>query len=366
MLYRLLTLAKYCLRIIFAPLKLLPTQNKVVMISRKVRKTTIDFNLLETEIQSRYPDTRVVILNHRMTNKFKHALEVLEEMYHLATSKACVIDAYTIPVSLLEHKKGLVIVQIWNALGAIKQFGHAILGRKEGNSAKLASIMRMHHGYTYATAGGKATIPHFAKAFNMDSAKIKPIGMPRVDYLLDKAVFASNKSRILKTYPDLKGKKVILYAPTFRKKGEISPQPLIEAVNYDKFALVIKQHDHDKTQINPHQTVKFANQFSSLELLSVADYVITDYSAVAFEAAVLDLPLFFWAYDLDKYKKNRGLNVEYEKDMPGVVSKDPKRIIDAIEADEYNIETIINFKHRFVEVLDGTSSKRIVDLLRIG
>lgn len=362
MLYKGLTVAKLGLRTIYAGLKLLPTQNKAVLISRKNRHTSIDFKLLAKEISRQHPDTKVVILNHRRVNNLQHMLETIQEMYHLATAKACVVDAYTIPVSILKHKPELTVVQIWHALGAIKEFGHAVIGRKEGNSQRMANTMKMHHGYTYATAGGRATIPHFSKAFNMPEERIIPIGMPRVDYLVNEKILTKNREELTKRYK-LDGRKVILYAPTFRKRGEISPQPLIDAVDYSKYRLIIKQHDHDNTDIKKHHDVIFANDVSSLKLLSITDYVITDYSAVTFEAATLDIPLFFWVYDLEEYQKSRGLNVDYEKDMPGVVSADPKRIIDAIEVGEYNMDNIVNFKHKFVEVLDGTSTKRIVDLL---
>ena len=41
-------------------------------------------------------------------------------MYHLATSRACIVDTYIIPVSILKHRDELIIIQIWHALGAIK------------------------------------------------------------------------------------------------------------------------------------------------------------------------------------------------------------------------------------------------------
>jgi ATP-dependent DNA ligase len=75
----------------------------------------------------------VVILNHKPKDKAYLILQVLNEMFHLATSKYCIIDSYVIPVSILKHRNKLVIIQIWHALGAIKKFGYASLGLKESD-----------------------------------------------------------------------------------------------------------------------------------------------------------------------------------------------------------------------------------------
>ena len=64
-------------RIPYALLKLLPTRNKVVLISRNNTKTSIDFQLLEREIKRQSPDTKVVILNHYMQSKLKHIRDIL-------------------------------------------------------------------------------------------------------------------------------------------------------------------------------------------------------------------------------------------------------------------------------------------------
>lgn len=365
MLYFLLDLFKLISRIIYAALKLLPLQDKVVLISRKTRKPSIDFRLLKQEIHNRSPETQVVILNHRMNNKFQHALDVVQEMYHLATARASIIDSYVIAVSILDHRPELVVVQIWHALGAIKEFGYTVIGRREGSSQKIADTMHMHRGYTYVVAGGEATVPIYAQAFNVDPSIIKPLGMPRVDYLLDKSRQRKYRQKIERKYPQIKDKKVIFYAPTFRKRTRISPQPLIDSINYDKYVLILKQHDHDKTHIKKDKHIINDKAFSALQLLMVADYVVTDYSAVAFEAAVLDKPLFFWVYDIEKYRRRRGLALDYESEMPGVISSDPKRIVAAIEKEEYNLANLKKFKQEYVSVRDGTSTSKIIDLLPI-
>ena len=351
-------------RIPYALLKLLPTRNKVVLISRNNTKTSIDFQLLEREIKRQSPGTKVVILNHYMQSKLKHIRDILVEMYHLATSRGCIIDSYVIAVSILHHKKNLVIIQIWHALGAIKQFGYMTLGKKAGHSERIAKIMNMHGNYTYVTCGSEATKPIFARTFGVSRRVIKPIGEPRVDYLLDSDTYQANRQIILSKYPGLKGKKVVLYAPTFRRGHRIHPSELIRQFDLHDYALIIKQHRLDKTKLPKSDSIiQIKDEFDSLELLPIADYVVTDYSALTFEAALLHKPLYFWTYDYDTYTQECGLAMDYQHEMPGIIAKRAKTIADAIKHNRYSPRKIAQFANKWIAVQDGTCTKKIVGLL---
>ena len=83
-----------------------------------------------------------------------------------------------------------------------------------------------------------------------------------------------------------------------------------------KYNLVVKLHPLSKTVINDNRII-FDNSFSTLDMAVVSDYVITDYSAIAIEAAVLDVKLLYYVYDYEKYKSDNGLNIDLFEDMPG-------------------------------------------------
>ena len=55
--------------------------------------------------------------------------------------------------------------------------------------------------------------------------------------------------------------------------------------------------------------------YESIEdLYIITDILITDYSSVMFDYAVLDRPMLFFTYDLDEYRdKLRGFNIDIEK-----------------------------------------------------
>lgn len=353
---------KLAARTLYVVFKLLPSQNKVVLISRKNRTTSIDFRLLTAALAADYPAVKLVILNHPIDGPLLALSRFLSEMYHLATARAVIIDSYVPAVSILHHKPGLVVVQIWHALGAIKRFGRQILDQPEGSSSQLAKLMDMHRNYSYVTVGSDLTAPTYAAAFGVDEARIKPIGLPRVDYLLDASAQAANRQRVIAAFPALKGKQVVLYAPTFRKTEQIEPAKLAAALG-DDYRLLVSQHRLDRAEVQDNDQLVVNDRFDVLELLAAADAVVTDYSAVTFEAALLAKPLYFYAYDLKQYEADRGLAMDYRRTMPGVITGEVAELVAAIQHQTYNLDRIKQFAHDYVSVQDGSCTRRIIDLL---
>lgn len=305
-------------RLLYSGMKLLPVRRKVVLITREPKRITIDFAMLKESIQRDYPDHSVVLIKHKKLS-FAYAAKAVREMYHLATCQACVVDGYIIPVSILNHREQLRIAQVWHALGAIKNFGHLASGTREGPHPKVAEIMQMHKQYTFITAAGSVPAEIYTAAFGVPHEAVCPLGMPRVDYLLDEGRMAARRAEILKAYPQLEGRKVVLYAPTFRRGRHIPYTQLATATRDPEATLVLVPHPLDKSSLPEGDHVVIGRSFGVLDWLSIADALITDYSAVAYEATLRDIPLVFWPYDMDEYIGARGLAIDYDAEAPGHV-----------------------------------------------
>lgn len=305
-------------RLLYAGLKLLPVQRKVVLITREPRRITVDFALLQEAVQRDYPEHTVVLIKHKKLS-FAYAAKAVREMYHLATCQACVVDGYIIPVSILNHREQLRIAQVWHALGAIKNFGHLASGTREGPHPKVAEIMQMHKQYTFITAAGSVPAGIYTAAFGVPQEAVHPLGMPRVDYLLDRERMDGRRAEILEAYPQLQGRKVVLYAPTFRRGQHVPYTRLATAMDSPDASLVLVPHPLDKSPLPEGDHVVIGRKFGVLDWLSIADTLITDYSAVAYEATLRDIPLVFWPYDMDEYMRARGLAIDYDAEVPGPV-----------------------------------------------
>ncbi len=362
-----LYIARAMMNFIYFFIKLFPMQkNKILLMSRQSDQPNIDFKLIEEEIKSRNKQMKVVTLCKKIPREFLkkigYCFYLIKCMYHIATAKVCIVNGYVIPVSILQHKKKLIIMQIWHAMGAIKQFGLQVTDKREGNRSNIAKIMRMHQNYTNITCTSEVTKKIYAQAFQTEEDKILTLGMPRVDYLLGKDGIIDEKiQEVYKQYPKLKIKKNILYVPTFRKGKKIELEPLINAFSKEKYNLIIRLHPLDETKIEEEFLID--NQYQTMDLLKIADYVITDYSAIAFEASVLNKKLFFYLYDIQEYQEERGLNISLKQEMPSVTYNDIIQLAETIENQNYDEKEWKHFREKYIETCDIENTKRIVDYL---
>lgn len=336
------------------------------MLSRQSNYKTLDFHLLEEEIMQREQPFQLVFLcrrlNEGLRDKVNYSFYMLKCMYHLATARACIVDTYCIPVSILKHRKELVIVQIWHALGAIKKFGYQSLDTFEGRSSAVAQAGQMHKNYSYVTCASEATKEFYAQAFNVPLHKIFVDGMPRIDYIIGSDVTNYRiRERVYKRHPQLRKKKNILYAPTFRKDVKVDLEPLLREIDPRKYNLIVKLHPLDDHTI-PLGFALLSN-LRTFDLLKVSDYIITDYSGVAMEASVLNKPLFFYVYDIEDYNVKRGLNINPLKECEENAFRRFSDLMAVIDSGYYNYEQLKTFCKKYVHTADSNNCLRIVNRL---
>ena len=285
---------------------------------------------------------------------------MFRQMKAFATSKVVVLDGYCVLASMLRHKKDLKIIQIWHALGAFKKFGRSVLDKEGGKSSKTAKAFKMHKNYSLISASGDACVPFFSEAFGQPESRFIPIGIPRMDYLTDKEENARVRGNILLKYPQLdNGRKNILYAPTFRDTDEdraalaAATKELVNKANYSDFNLIVKHHvvDSNKEQIytDSRMNMTEGENFTAMDFMCVADYVVTDYSSVIYEALLKDLPIYIYCFDSDKYIDERGFYIDFWTDLPALYSKNAKGICDFIASGmRANSEKEEKFKKAYV------------------
>lgn len=340
------------------------TEDKIAFISRQSETPSTDFRYLINEIKTNYPQYKVTVLCKMIPSSFGGKIKYLGEMFRqmkaFATSKVVVLDGYCILASMLRHKKDLKIIQIWHALGAFKKFGRSVLDKEGGKSSKTAKAFKMHKNYSLIAASGDECVPFFSEAFGQPESRFIPIGIPRMDYLTDKEENARVRGNILLKYPQLdNGRKNILYAPTFRDTDEdraalaAATKELVNKANYSDFNLIVKHHvvGSNKEQIYTDSRMNMAEgeNFTAMDFMCVADYVVTDYSSVIYEALLKDLPIYIYCFDSDKYIDERGFYIDFWTDLPALYSKNAKGICDFIASGmRANSEKEEKFKKAYV------------------
>lgn len=351
--------------VLYTPLKYLPVnKHKVVFLSRQSNEVNLDFRLIQHSLKKKNKKIKIINLCKRCDNGIRAYIVftwyLLKSLYHLATANVCVLDSYWPAVSMLKHKKNLTVIQIWHAMGKIKQSGYQSLGRAGGRDAKVAHAMAMHKNYDIIIAGGKSWNPFYCQSFGTRESTLLNCGLPRMDYLLQ--MEKKTKEKILKVYPEFSEKTVLLYAPTFRRGWEAHWEELAQCIDFERYILILKSHPNQKLD-KVAKEVYTCDEFKAVDLLTVCDYLITDYSAIAVEGAVLNKKTYYYVYDYDEYDEKNGLNINLFETMPGCVFRNAKDLTIALERDAYPQEMLDEYRRKYLPEKLGVSTKTISNII---
>lgn len=351
---------------LYALCSLLPQKRRIVCISRQSDDEPVDFRLIRDYCERRDPPWEIVILAKQLRNPAAYLAEMVRQVFYIATSRAVVLDSYCIVVGLLHDRIRVPVVQIWHSLGNMKRFGYTAFGTDEGHSEATARLMHMHEGYDAIAISSLSFAEPFAAAFNAAPSRLFEAPLPHVDLLLGAEHRTRQREAILAAYPQLRGRETIVYCPTFRKQPPVNEgaatQALLDAVDFDRFNVVYKPHPVSKQVIDDPRVVTIPG--SAFDALFVADYVISDYSTVIYEAGLLGLPIYLYAYDWDRYREKRGLTIDFENDVPALFTANPHAIASAIEAGSFDHAAYAAFTAANVALpAEGSCTERICEAI---
>lgn len=292
--------------------------------------------------------------------------------YKIARSKVVIVDDFTPVLNGVWAMKHCKLIQLWHACGAFKTFGFSRIGKEGGPNQTSWN----HRSYDYAMVSSSEICRFYAEGFGIDEKNVKPLGVPRTDDFFKEEYKVEIRQRLYEQYPVLKGKKVILFAPTFRGNGAGSAYYPFERFGADallkelseEYILVIKHHPF-VTEVHPvdesvqSRVLDLSGESEINDLLFITDVLITDYSSVIFEASLLNIPMLFYAFDLEEYVVNRDFYYPFKNFVPGKIVRSLTDIICSIKAQEYEQDKVESFKHRFFDDLDGRSSERVADFV---
>ncbi len=283
-------------------------------------------------------------------------------MRRYAVAEYVFICDYFLPVSSCKKRSETKVVQLWHSCGLMKKIAY---------DAK-DDIPEGYHGdlfgnYTYLTMSAKACIPVHERALHIPADRIFATGISRTDVYFDKEWNRKCRDHFYSLHPEAAGKRIALWAPTFRGNASV---PWLEgyaaicrvakALEKEWF-FVIKAHPHVDAQ------EKVSNSpIPTEELLPVADVMITDYSSVMFDYLLYRKPIVLFAPDLDEYEGSRGFYIDYRQ-IPFPVSETEEELQKAIGMCdgwmEMHMDEIETFGRTYVGACDGHSTERIMKLI---
>lgn len=287
--------------------------------------------------------------------------------YHLATSRYVLLDNVFLPMAYLKFPGKVRIIQLWHGTGTIKRFGQDV------NTGTLRRLERRANSrITHLIVNSEETKKEYMSSFGVSEDKVFVYGSPRTDLYFNEEMINARKERFYKQYPDLAGKKLVLYAPTFRDQERDNPKLALDVEALSRalpanFRYMLRLHpfimeNYRKAGYTYQEAnVISMSSYSDINtLLLVADYLITDYSSVIFEYCLREKPMIFYAYDLEEFSDHgRGFYRNYETYVPGPIARSTEEIIDIMKKDQFDPEKIKSFVQTNYQYLDGKSAERI-------
>lgn len=342
-------------------------EKRILIASNTKKELSGNLIYIYEELKKYDYDIRIMLINKAsFLERAKYNLKLL---YYVATSKYILIDDFFPLMYVLKIRKGTKFIQVWHALGAYKKVGYS---RKDiGNQNSLT-----HKNYTDTIVSSKSIVKNYAEAFGISEQRVHPLGIPRTDLFFDNKAIEDKKEKLYKKYEILKGKRIILFAPTFRGKGRKSAHYPEEYINLNRMyenlnendLLVIKLHPFIKNKLeikeqHRKKIIDMTDYIDINDLLLVTDILITDYSSVIFDYSFMEKPIIFYVPDLEEYSNSRSFYYDYSEYMYGVIAKNQEELLKNMKITNVDIEKITKFKDKFLNCCDGQSSKRFVEEL---
>ncbi len=247
-------------------------------------------------------------------------------------------------------KKDQKYLNTWHGI-ALKYIGNDVAGRSDFNFDTV----------NYLCVCGDYDERVFKTAFRAKESSYLRVGLPRNEELWN--VSDDKKQRMRAKLGIPAEKKVILYAPTWRestdggKSYEIKPPihfDLWKKELGEEYIVLFRAH-HQTTKVLGVQYDEFVRDVSSYpavnDLMTAADILITDYSAIAFDFSILCRPIFCYAYDYDTYLVERGTYFRIDEKYPNKSCRTEDELLSRIKGIDYKAEcaNTRRFRDEFIQ-----------------
>ncbi|MCH5268171.1 MAG: CDP-glycerol glycerophosphotransferase family protein [Lachnospiraceae bacterium] len=343
--------------------RLCKRKDKVVLFNGHNRGLNGNLQLVAEEIKRR--DDRCEIVSYSKQDLlqpngsfFSGIAGVLQFFFSvplkMAVAKQIYLNDNFIPLAYM-NTDGQQIIQLWHGAGAFKRFGLST----EENEEVRALVAKSNEKVTHLFVTSTQVISYYSEAFAIPPERIYATGVPVIDAYFDEEDKERRRQLIWARYPEWKGKKILLYTPTFRASKEENDELLerfdinrIQEILGEDWIILIKMHPKYPAENIPtnEYCVNMTDYSDITDLYMVADMLITDYSSTVVEFVLLNKPIILYAYDLEKY--DRGFYRDYRETVPGEIAYTLEELLELLKknGDDFRKrQMFINLQYDYVE-----------------
>ena len=300
-------------------------QNLVVLADGHQNRMPYSMIVLARKLKKN-PGIKVVeyYRDYSFGSAFKGLCVMLRFMPLYARARYVFISDCYVPVSYCNKRKGTTVVQLWHSCGLLKQVGTDSATEKEDIS------QWQYRNYDVFTTSAACVSDTLSQAMKIPRHIFSEAGVSRMDMLFSEHSVKNIRNNFFKHCPEYCGKKIILWAPTFRgpaQNGCLVGQEMILRLQKElpkEYALIIKTHRFSRSKDIDTQI-----PFSAEYIQVVADILITDYSSIYFDYLYFRRPVILFAPDLQQYHATVGLYCPYES-IPGKIAQNYEELSEAV------------------------------------
>lgn len=353
---------------------LTPKTGKKILIMSETRDMGGNLKALDDRIKERGLEKEFKISYHFAKTLEMNRSKIFFVWLKLAFLTACqdfiFVDDYVPFFKYISVHPKTKLIQVWHAGVGFKSVGYARFGQK-GSPYPLAAA---HRKYDYAIVGGEALRDVYAEVFGIDREQCLPYGLMRIDGYMDETKISGFKKKFYEAHAELKGKKIILFAPTFRGNGqrtafypyEVLEQDKIYEMCGEEYVFLIKMHPFvsEKIKISPcyqDRIVDFSDFPDINSLFYVTDILITDYSSNIYEFSLQKKPIISFAYDKEEYELIRSVHRTLDKYAPGKVCTTLDEVISTIKNEDFEMERLYKFIEENFDKEYGNACDKVID-----
>lgn len=267
------------------------------------------------------------------------------------------------------------LIQLWHAGAGFKSSGYSRWGNK-GCPAPVSC----HRQYKYGISSSNRIAHFHSEVFGINREQLLPTGMPRMDEYLDPEYRKKTEAKLRKKYPMTAGRKVILFAPTYRGKNKKEAYYPYDMIDFDAFyqlccdknyVVLFKMHPWVSYPVPIKEEYKDrmldVNNYPNInDLFYITDLLITDYSSNIYEYSLMRKPMLFFAFDKIIYSFSRGFHRPYEESAPGKVCDTFDEILTAIREEDFQLEKVEEYVDLHFDTIDSNASDRVIDWILLG
>lgn len=279
-------------------------------------------------------------------------------MKRYAKASVVVICDNFLPVASCRKKDKTLVIQLWHGCGCYKKFGYD----------SKDDIPQGYHGDVFrnmdlVTVSAPAAALPFSSAMRKEPEQVRALGVSRTDLYYSKKWQERCQERFYDAYPQAKGKKIVLWAPTFRGNAGV---PELLDLDVEKLQKQLGDDYMVLTRVHPHmkeaqKALAHNCEIPTEQLYPVVDVLIADYSSLIYEYLLMAeiradgaakvknaaasgqesgrVPenvrqedsgsVVLYVPDLEEYERKRGFYMDIHE-IPGQIVKTPEELAKAI------------------------------------